>query len=282
MPTIGSPSPAETSARIFGSPKCVVASTIARARCAGFARLEDPRADEHAVGAELHAERGVGGRCDPAGREGHDGQPPVLGDPAHELVRRPQLLRRGVQLLVAQRLQPADLAEDRAHVGDRVDDVARAGLALRADHRRALGDAPQRLAEVRRAADERDREGLLVDVVLRRRRASAPRTRRCSRPRAPRGSAPRRSGRSGTSPSRGSSPPPGSRGSSADRTCGRRRRRGGCRPARARAPSPRTAPASSAIRACSASTTSMITPPLSISARPLFTRSVPNSAMAAV
>src|SRR5581483_6343459 len=38
-----------------------------------------------------------------------------------------------------------------------------------------------------------------------------------------------------------------------------------------------TAPASSATFACSASTTSMITPPLSISARPLFTRIVPIS-----
>src|SRR5919199_5745045 len=38
-----------------------------------------------------------------------------------------------------------------------------------------------------------------------------------------------------------------------------------------------TAPASSAIFACSASTTSMITPPLSISARPLLTLIVPTS-----
>src|SRR3984893_1589969 len=38
-----------------------------------------------------------------------------------------------------------------------------------------------------------------------------------------------------------------------------------------------TAPASSATFACSASTTSMITPPLSISARPLFTLIVPIS-----
>ena len=40
------------------------------------------------------------------------------------------------------------------------------GLALRADHARALGDAAQRLAEVRRAAHERHGEGPLVDVVL--------------------------------------------------------------------------------------------------------------------
>ena len=37
-----------------------------------------------------------------------------------------------------------------------------------------------------------------------------------------------------------------------------------------------TAPASSAMRACSASTTSMMTPPLSISAMPRLTRSVPS------
>ena len=37
-----------------------------------------------------------------------------------------------------------------------------------------------------------------------------------------------------------------------------------------------TAPASSAMRACSASTTSMMTPPLSISAIPRLTRSVPS------
>src|SRR5215212_7144909 len=41
-----------------------------------------------------------------------------------------------------------------------------------------------------------------------------------------------------------------------------------------------TAPESSAIFACSASTTSMITPPFSISARPLLTRIVPLSCMA--
>ena len=49
---------------------------------------------------------------------------------------------------------------------DRVDDVAGAGLALGADHRGALGDAPQRLTQVRAAADERHRELPLVDVML--------------------------------------------------------------------------------------------------------------------
>lgn len=43
-----------------------------------------------------------------------------------------------------------------------------------------------------------------------------------------------------------------------------------------------TAPASSAIFACSASTTSMITPPLSCSAMPRLTRAVPVAGVAAV
>ena len=44
---------------------------------------------------------------------------------------------------------------DRAHVAHRLDDVAGAGLALGADHRRALGDPPQRLAQIGGAAHER-------------------------------------------------------------------------------------------------------------------------------
>ena len=79
--------------------KCVVASTIAFARSDGFVRLEDARADEDAVRAELHAERRVGRSRDPAGRERHDRQLPVLGDPLHELDRRAQLLRLGVELV---------------------------------------------------------------------------------------------------------------------------------------------------------------------------------------
>ena len=52
-----------------------------------------------------------------------------------------------------------------AHVAHRLDDVAGAGLALGADHRRALADAAQRLAQVAAAADERHLERVLVDVV---------------------------------------------------------------------------------------------------------------------
>ena len=130
------------------------------------AGLEDARADEDALGAELHHHRGVGRGGDAAGGEQHDRQLAGLGDLLDQVVRRLQLLGRDVQLVVAPaRCSRRISRADRAHVGDGVGDVAGAGLALGADHRRALGDPAQRLAEVGRAADERHGERPLVDVV---------------------------------------------------------------------------------------------------------------------
>src|SRR4029077_13572312 len=104
----------------------------------GVARLEDARADEDAGGAELHAERRVGGGRDSAGGERRDRHRPVRGAQLDELVRRALLLGLRVQLLLAQRAEPPDVAEYRAHVRARVDDVAGSRLALRTDHRCAL------------------------------------------------------------------------------------------------------------------------------------------------
>src|SRR6266516_4879469 len=55
-------------------------------------RLEDSRADEDAVRAELHAEGRIGRSRDAAGRKGDDRQPPVLGHPLNELDRGLQVL----------------------------------------------------------------------------------------------------------------------------------------------------------------------------------------------
>ena len=59
-----------------------------------------------------------------------------------------------------------DVTQQRSLVTNGLDDVAGAGLALRADHRRALRDPAERLAEVPAAAYERDRERPFIDVVL--------------------------------------------------------------------------------------------------------------------
>ena len=104
-------------------------------------------------------------------------------------------------------LQPADLAADRAHVRRRVGDVTGAGLALGADHRRALGDPAQRLAEVGRAADEGHGELPLVDVVGVVGRGEHLGLVDVVDAEATAAPAPRRSGRSGPWPSPGSRPP---------------------------------------------------------------------------
>src|SRR5579862_3727239 len=49
---------------------------------------------------------------------------------------------------------------------DRFDDIAGAGFALRPDHRRSLGTAPESFAEIPAAAHERHGEPVLIDVVL--------------------------------------------------------------------------------------------------------------------
>ena len=88
-----------------------------------------------------------------------------LGELLDERQRGPQLLGPVEQLGRVGLGDLADVAGDRAQVAHGLDDVAGARLALGADHRRPFGDAPQRLAEVRGAADERHGERPLVDVV---------------------------------------------------------------------------------------------------------------------
>ena len=101
----------------------------------------------------------------PPAQNSTTGSSAAVRDLAHEVDRRLVLLGGGGQLRIVHHAEALDLARDAAHVADGLDDVARARLALGADHGRALGDAAQRLAEVGGAAHERDLEVPLVDVV---------------------------------------------------------------------------------------------------------------------
>src|SRR5690606_14836059 len=131
----------------------------------GLPRLEDAGSDEYAVRPELHHERRIRGRRDATRGEQHHRQLAGLGDLGHELVRGLQLLGGHVELVLGLGAQRVDLTGNGADVLGRLRHVARARLALRADHRGALGDAPQRLAQVGRAADEGSGETPFVDVV---------------------------------------------------------------------------------------------------------------------
>src|SRR5512132_4248362 len=68
----------------------------------GILALEDPGADEVALGAELHHQRGIGRGGDPARAEERDRQPAALGDVLSHVERRPVLLRGAGELLRAQ------------------------------------------------------------------------------------------------------------------------------------------------------------------------------------
>src|ERR1035437_755193 len=132
----------------------------------GVLGLEDAGADEHAIDPQLHRQRGVGRRGDPAGGEVDD------REAAQPLAFREQLDRGADQLGLVDQLGPvhplqlANAGVDRARVPNGLDDVACAGFTLRPDHGRAFRDASQRLSEVATAAHERDLERVLVDVVF--------------------------------------------------------------------------------------------------------------------
>ena len=93
------------------------------------------------------------------------GQLPFLGDHADQFVGRLVLFRFGIQLFFAEHGEDLHLLHDLADVLDGVDHVSGAGFALGANHGRAFGDAAQGFPQIARAADERNLEGVLVDVM---------------------------------------------------------------------------------------------------------------------
>ena len=165
MPTIGSPSPRETLAITSGSSWKVVACTIAAARSAGSPDLKMPEPTKTPSAPSciiIAASAGVA-------------MPPAVNSTTGSLPSRATSATRSygarsslaaTNSSVSSRVPSAlDAGPDRPHVPGGLDDVAGAGLALGADHRRALGDAAQRLAQVGGAADERHGELALGDVV---------------------------------------------------------------------------------------------------------------------
>src|SRR5258706_3123642 len=132
----------------------------------GVLGLEDARADEEPIDPELHHERRVRRRRDASGGEVDDRQPAESLTFDQELHRGSDLLRFVDELGVVEALQLANAGVDSASVPHGLDDVSSSGLTLGADHGRAFGDAPQRLAQVTTPAHEGNLERVLVDVIL--------------------------------------------------------------------------------------------------------------------
>ena len=138
---------------------------MAAARLAGSPDLKMPEPTKTPSAPSWRISAASAGVATPPAENSTTGQLAELGDLLDQLVRGAQLLGGGVQLVVVEAAQAGDLVLDLAQVADGLDDVAGAGLALGADHRRALGDAAQGLAQVGGTADEGGGEGPLVGVV---------------------------------------------------------------------------------------------------------------------
>ena len=138
-----------------GSCQCVVASTIARARAGGSSDLKMPEPTNTPSAPSAIISAASAGVAIPPAQNSTTGRRPSRATPRTRSSGAPSSLAAVASSSSSSVAQAADLAGDAAHVADRLDDVAGAGLALGADHRRALADPPQRLAEVGGAAHER-------------------------------------------------------------------------------------------------------------------------------
>src|SRR5581483_3434341 len=132
----------------------------------GIAGLEDAGADKDGLRAKAANESRIGGSGDAAGREIRNGKFAGFGDLTNQIERRAHFLGFVHEFVVAHCGELAHLADDGTHVANGFDDVARTRFAFRANHRGALGNPADRFAEIARAADERDAEIVLPDVIF--------------------------------------------------------------------------------------------------------------------
>ena len=128
---------------------------MALARFSGSSDLKIPEPTKTASAPKLHHERGVGGSSDSARGEIRHRQFSVLATPRTSSSGAPSSFATCMNSSSRSVVRRRIFRRNRAHVADGFDDIARAGFALGADHRRAFGNAPQRFAQIARAADER-------------------------------------------------------------------------------------------------------------------------------
>lgn len=134
-------------------------------------RLENTRADEHSVAAQLHHECGISGSGNTAGGEVDNGKTALLGGLAQKLIRDLKLTSVGTQLnlgvggILEDGAGAGDLGVDRAHVLDGFNNISGTGLTLGTDHSGTLGDPTKGLAQVAATTDERNLVVVLLHVV---------------------------------------------------------------------------------------------------------------------
>lgn len=133
--------------------------------------LENTRANEDTVTAQLHHESGISGSGHTAGSEVDNGKTAFLSTLADKLVGSFQLtgISTELRLRVSGRLENSagtgDISVDSTHVLDGLNNISGAGLTLGADHGSTFRNAAESLPKVAAAANEGGLEVVLRDVV---------------------------------------------------------------------------------------------------------------------
>eukprot|EP00755_Sulcionema_specki_P011392 Sspe_Gene.48952::Locus_25915_Transcript_2_2_Confidence_0.750_Length_1135::g.48952::m.48952 len=165
-PTIASPRFSDTEASFFRVLEVRAGLDNSPGALRRVPALEDPRADEHTVAPQLHQQGDVRRSGQPTRSKGHNREPPELGSLLHQVQRRPDVAGVRKEFVLIHGLQPPALPHDGTAVAHRLDHVTGTGLTLHPDHAGPLSNAAQGLPQVARPAHEGHREAVLVDVVL--------------------------------------------------------------------------------------------------------------------
>ncbi len=131
-----------------------------------IAGLEDARAHKDGLCTEFHHEGGVCGSGDATGAEVGNRQPAQKVRLPDHLKRSLHLLCEHIKFVLTGSVYLANLSHDRPHVPDGFHDVSGTCFALGTNHRSTLGATAQRFSQVSGSANERNRKGVLIDVVL--------------------------------------------------------------------------------------------------------------------
>ena len=141
-------------------PLSAISSTFCRV--AGF---EDTGSDEDTLCSELHHQRCIGRRCHTAGREVDNRETAVVMHIQNKIVWNLQHFGCLKQLVLTHRGQFLDFAVHLSHVADSLYDISGSRLTFGTDHRCALVDPAECLAEIFCTADKRYFEIAFVDMV---------------------------------------------------------------------------------------------------------------------
>mmetsp|Transcript_2980 Transcript_2980/g.6762 ORF Transcript_2980/g.6762 Transcript_2980/m.6762 type:complete len:274 (+) Transcript_2980:275-1096(+) len=132
----------------------------------GVLRLEDSTANKHTVDTKLHAQSSICGGGDPASCEIHNRQSAELLDFLHQIYRSIYVLGKCEYFSVVEVHELLNLPLHSSNVFNSSQHISCSSFAFGTNHRSAFRNSSQSLPQIAAAADKRNLEWILVDVVF--------------------------------------------------------------------------------------------------------------------